>query len=108
MKDKVLNWLATGQVGESSKAMAYAVIDMDVNLKSHPYDPADFNRCLMLLEAVPEARNNFDKVAALSETWKKLIDRWDEVEKCFLDEVGFDWVNSDNAPKTYDLMDGII
>ena len=64
MKDKILNWFGAGQVGASSKAMALAAAGMP-NDKSHPYDPDDLNRCLLLLEAVPEIRQHMDKVAAI-------------------------------------------
>ena len=107
MKDKILNWLGTGRVGSSSKAMALAVADVESNETSHPYDPDDLNRCLLFLETVPEARQHFDKVAALSGKWEKLINRWDEVEKCFLDEVGLNPRNGSSAPKTYNLMEDV-
>ena len=103
MKDKILEWFATGRVGASSKAMACAAAGLPGD-KSHPYDPDDLNRCLLLLEAVPEIRDCMDKVAEISGTWAKLVTRWDEVEKCFLDEVGLNWCKANSASKTYELM----
>ena len=106
MKDKILRWFGTGKVGASSRAMALAAVEMP-NDGSHPLDPADFNRCLLLLEAVPEIRQRMDRVAAISKTWAKLVDHWAEVEKCFLDEVGLDWSNGQRATRTYNLMKDI-
>lgn len=106
MKDKIIKWFGTGKVGASSKAMALASIGM-ANDGSYPCDPADFNRCLLLLEAVPEIRNRMDKVAAINGTWGRLVAKWSEVETCFLDEVGFDWAKAQRAPKTYALMKSI-
>ena len=106
MGDKILNWLGTGWVGASSKAMALAASGM-VNDGSHPCDPDDLNRCLLLLEAVPEVRQHMDKVKAMGGSWPPLVDRWDEVEKCFLDEVGLNWTKASSAPKTYALMKDI-
>lgn len=106
MKDKILNWFATGRVGSSSKAMACAAAGLPSD-KSHPYDPDDLNRCLLLLEAVPEVRNNMDKVAAINERWGALVARWGEVEQCFLEEVGLNWSKGNRAPKTYKLMKDI-
>jgi len=106
MKDKILNWFGAGQVGASSKAMALAAAGMP-NDKSHPYDPDDLNRCLLLLEAVPEIRQHMDKVAAMSSTWGRLVERWDEMEQCFLDEVGLRWTKARSAPKTYAMMQEI-
>lgn len=110
MKDKILHWFATGWVGLSSKSMALAAIDMPQDPQwgaRHPCDPDDLNRCLLLLEAVPEIRDNMDKVAALSDTWAKLVERWDEVEQCFLDEVGLSWRKGGRASRTYELMRSI-
>lgn len=107
LKDKVLHWFAHGETGISSKAMACAVAGNPPeksHFGNHPSDPDDLNRCLKFLSMVPEARQHFDKVAALSKTWAKLIARWDEVEQCFLDEVGFNWCKARSAPKTFALM----
>jgi hypothetical protein len=107
MKDKILNWFATGQVGLSSKSMACAAAGLPQDPQwgaHHPSDPDDFNRCLLLIDQVPEIREHFQAIAALSQTWARLIDRWDEVEKCFLDEVGFNWSKARRASKTYELM----
>ena len=112
MKDKILNWFATGESGISSKAMACAIADLQFDKMwagcgNHPSDPADFNLCLKFLAAVPEARQQLDKVAALSKTWAKLVENWAGVEKCFIDEVGFDWCKGGSAKKTFDLMKSI-
>jgi len=107
MKDKILNWFATGQVGISSKSMACAVIGLPQDPiwgAGHPLDPDDLNRCLLLLEQIPEIRNCFSEIAKLSDTWSALIARWDEVEKCFIDEVGLNWCHGHKASKTYNLM----
>lgn len=105
MKTKVLKWFATGETGMSSEAMASAVCGIE-SQKWHPCDPADFNRCLKLIRDVPEIKEHMGKVSALSPVWEKLVARWDEVEKCFLDEVGLDWSKGRrlHATKTYALM----
>lgn len=107
MKDKILKWIGTGRVGASSKAMALAVVGAP-NDGSHPYDPADLNRCLLLLADVPEIRQHMCKVSEISVTWEKLVKRWAELEKCFIEEAGFDWSKSERAPKTYDMIKDII
>ena len=108
LKSKVLNWMATGDVGESSKAMALCATGT-ARLKSHPYDPPDFNRCLLLVKEIPEIRDHFDDVAKMSDTWAALIENWNELEECFLDEVGLDWSKgrSLRATNTYEMMDRV-
>tara|TARA_R110000851_G_scaffold100026_4_gene215447 strand:+ start:130 stop:474 length:345 start_codon:yes stop_codon:yes gene_type:complete len=107
IEKKILVWIASGETGVSSKAMAFAAVGIENkgSFGNHaPSDPADFNRCLKLVKEIPEIENHFDTIADLSDDWELLIDRWEEVEKCFLDEVGFDWCNARKAPKTYALM----
>lgn len=107
MKDKILRWLASGRTGLSSKTMAFAALDMHQDDQWgiwHPLDPDDFNRCLILVTRVPEIKEHFDKIAKLSPAWKSIIKNWDTLEKCFIDEVGFDWCKGHRAAKTYDLM----
>jgi len=104
---KILSWMSCGQTGLSSEAMAFAAVGTPCDRTDHPWDPADFNRCLMLLDAVPELRENMD-IFRLSPTWCMLIDNWDDIEKCFLEEVGLNWSLSNSAPKTYKLMKSII
>ncbi len=107
IQTKVLNWIATGRVGASSKTMAMAACGLP-NEGSYPYDPDDLNRCLLLLKAVPEVREHFDKIAALGVVWARLVERWAEIETSFLDEVGLNWSKAKSAPKTYDLMQEVI
>lgn len=80
-----LHWLGHGQVGVSSKAMLLAAMghppcEQDRGL---PLDAGDFRRCMWMLESVPEVRDHFDAVAAMSPEWGRLIARWAEVEAVF-------------------------
>jgi hypothetical protein len=106
MKEKILNWLCVGECGSSSKAMAFAALGMPNN-GSHPYDPDDLNRCILLLDMVPEIRQHMDRVASINGTWALLVARWQEVEQCFIDEVGFNWSKGKRAPRTYQIMKDI-
>ena len=107
IQTKVLSWIATGRVGASSQAMAMAACGLPSD-GSYPHDPDDLNRCLLMLEAVPEVRAHFDKIAALGVVWGRLIARWGEIEEALLDEVGRNWSKARSAPKTYQLMKEVI
>ena len=74
MREKILQWFAAGRVGASSKAMACCLIGAETD-GDHPFDPSDLNRCLLFLEAVPEARLHLDKFRAMSDTWNLLIEK---------------------------------
>jgi hypothetical protein len=107
MKTKILNWLANGDVGISSKTIAFGVLGIEYKRKNHPLDPDDFNRCLLLVEKIPEIKKHFNKIACLSVEWEKLINNWDRIKKSFIDEVGLNWSIGTSAPKTYNLMQAI-
>jgi hypothetical protein len=109
--DKTLSWIANGKVGASSKTMALCAAGIPENDRfgpSYPYDPADLNRCLLMMEDIPEVRLAFNKIAALSEQWGRLIEKWELIEETFLDEVGRDWCDAKSAPITYHLMKSVI
>lgn len=107
---KVANWLIHGRVGLSSKTMAawLAYGEKFEDGHNHPHDPDDLDRCLNLLNTVPELRIFFPNMAALSKTWAALVENWDEIERSHLDEVGLGWTKARSAPKTYALMRMII
>ena len=105
-----VRWMVDGEVGASSKAMCLWLVfgvaptdDWD-----YPHDPADFDRCLRFLEAVPGARALLPQMRDLSKPWAALVDRWAEVEQCHSDEVGLGWSKARRAPKTYDLMKSVL
>jgi len=56
---EIIKWLANGETGMSSKAMAFTALGVKYkNACYYPYDPADLNRCLLLLEAAPIVRES--------------------------------------------------
>ncbi len=103
----IIRWMATGHCGLSSRAMAFCAIDVGEHV-DHPLDPADFNRCLLLVVTVPEIRDKFAAIAKLSPEWSGLIRHWDELESLFIGEVGLDWSAGISAPKTYQRMREIL
>lgn len=107
IKEKTLEWLAAGRVGMSSKTMALHICGIKTEY-AHPHDPADFNRCLLFLDAVPEARQHIGKMAELSKTWAALIDNWSYLEDLFMQEVGVNWSKARSAPETFRAMRDII
>lgn len=100
-------WLANGSRGVSSNTMFTHLTGfnaMDGSDKSHPHDPDDLDRCLRLLAAVPELREKLPKMRTCSKKWAALVDNWNLIETCHLDEVGLGWTKARSAPVTYKLM----
>jgi hypothetical protein len=69
-----------------------------------PADPDDLNRCIRLVNAVPELRERFDAIAASTPQWKVVIEHWDELVELFHSEVGPNWSKGRFAPRTYARM----
>lgn len=107
----LLDWLASGRRGVSSNSIVQhltgvqAVGDWYIDI---PHDPADLDRCLKLLDAVPLLRPLLPRMATASPMWAALIERWAEIEASHLDEVGLGWTKARSAPKTYALMRSVI
>lgn len=108
-QQKTIDWLANGETGISSKTMAFwLAFDVKMSDASHPLDPTDFDRCLRLLDAVPEMRPHLPRMAKVSPQWARLVKHWDEVERCHLKEVGLGWTKARSAPETYYLMQRVL
>lgn len=109
IKEAVVEWLATGETGVSSKTMAFWLgYGIKYRRASHPHDPGDFDRCLQLLAFVPELRSSLGKMAEVSPEWASVVKHWDEIEASHLAEVGLGWTKARYAPKTYAMMKRVI
>lgn len=102
---KVLEWQSKGHVGVSSATMASIALGMKKNFyHSHfgaPSDPADLNRCMKLVDELPEIRGHFNSIGEMVPEFKPLLDHWDEITGLLREELS----NPDKrAPKTYKRM----
>lgn len=71
-------WLASDDVGASSKYMASVLSGQFCAPHHYPWDGADLGRCIRLLEAVPELETELHKMKACSPQWSAVIDNWDK------------------------------
>lgn len=85
----VLRWLAEGEVGQSSKAMAHRLVGVPTEVDepcAHPLDIGDFARCLAFLEAVPEAAKRVAEMADVSPAWAELAKDWEGIRVLYKGE----------------------
>lgn len=84
-------WMASDDVGLSSKYMAYCLEEFWIWPKpenNYPHDPGDFGRCVMLLDAVPKFRERMQKMReGHGPQWTALIAAWDELEALYREEL---------------------
>ncbi len=106
MDESFLNWLAHGERGDSSNAIATKLSGTNCMFYSfgrvrlpHPSDPADFKRCMKLLNQVPEFRERLSEMKDVSEVWSALVDNWNEFERLYYEEC-----ETGRCPKLYDRM----
>ena len=105
-------WMGSDDTGASSLAMAghleshldhhSYILTGHYNRTEHPHDPADLGRCLGLLAAVPELRPHLPQMRSLTPTWAAFVERWDELERLYLEESPFG-----TAPRCYALIQEI-
>ena len=98
-----MDWLKNGEIGQSSKTI-YSVLSSSPLLHpdqyTHPLDTADFRRCYLLLERIPEWRPRIQEMGQVSETWQNLADNWDKLTTMFLRLMATDG----SERKMYDFM----
>ena len=107
MITSITMWLAVGERGLSSEAIALTSLGLHpTGLRaSWPHDPADLRRCLLLLEKVPETRE--DGLLVLAERcpkWAALVKVWNRLSETLRSEIGEALSARDSAPETYALM----
>jgi len=100
-------WLATGERGISSNAIALTTLGLHPTGHDAwwPLDPADLRRCLLLLEAAPETRE--DGLLVLAKRcprWAALVKVWDRLSETLRSEIGETLCPRGSAPRTYALM----
>lgn len=102
--ERAAAWIANGRVGMSSRAIWSHMMGAKADRMEAPSDPDDLNRCLLLLDLIPEWSERIPEMAQHGSRWKALAERWDEITDAFIGEVGLDWCNGRSAPITYRLM----
>jgi len=83
-------WLEHGERGISSDTMFTVLSGGPLHLREHvghPHDPADFRRCHLLLEAVPEWREKLIEMKPISPVWVSLVDDWDKLTEMLLEQL---------------------
>jgi hypothetical protein len=71
-------WLASDDTGLSSLYMASKLTGMFEAKYAYPRDPADFGRCLRLIEAVPELESKISDMSQHGKEWAVVAARWHE------------------------------
>lgn len=102
---KILEWQTQGKVGVSSATMAAIAVGLQKpfygSYFGYPYDPADFNRCMNLVDTIPEIRDHFEAIGQKVPPFKNILDNWEELKNLLLEEKK----NADGrAPRTYARM----
>lgn len=113
LPESVLSWIAKGERGTSSETIVAALWGLNLTGRwgwSHPHDPADLRRCLLLLRDSPETAARFQEMRTVSQEWRGLVDDWSMLERLFLEEAGDNGLEGTHwtARRTYDRMRAII
>lgn len=107
---KAYHWLETGKTGLSSLVMCHTLLPRITHNKieslgkshsdSYPHDTSDFNRCLGLLESVPELRQDLYKLKDINQQWNNLVQKWADIENA-IKENKLDEANSMISQSSY-------
>ena len=103
-----LDWIVSCDTGSSSITIWSVMMGAANARPSHPYDPADFGRCLRLLELIPEWKTRMHLMREMGPKWCALVDHWDELKTSMENEVGIDWSKGQKAPITYEAMEKVL
>lgn len=106
IEQRATKWLRDGQVGASSRSIHDHMLGLTPKRGyfDHPHDPDDMNRCLLLLDLIPEWAPRMGEMAQHSHQWADRAAEWEPISEMFLREAGLDWQHHCKAPRTYALM----
>jgi hypothetical protein len=80
VSDQAFAWLVGGERGKSSDSMfGFLTGVAAMRHGAHPVDAADFRRCRLLLEQVPEFNDRRQALTELSDVWGGLVAKWDDL-----------------------------
>ena len=109
LSEKAAKWLANGERGISSNTIFEQLTGMQATsdgYSCHPLDPADFRRCQLLLEQVPELQEQFYRMAEVSPEWERLVRAWPDIVAA-MDAQAPEWRNG-RSGKPAHLAYGLI
>jgi len=89
MDKRIAEWLASGDVGSSSKAIMLWLSSGTTDTRygpDTPRDAGDLARCLRLLERIPEWKERMPEMAAAGGLWPTFIKHWDKIVATFMEE----------------------
>lgn len=96
----VVRWLAFGERGVSSETIVSQLTGLQVRSLSHPHDPDDLRRCVLMLDACPSLAARIGEMRSASPEWAALVDVWSELVESLRSETAA----GRQAPITYALM----
>lgn len=100
-----IEWLAIGQQGVSSLTIFQRLTGKNVtDHERHPSDPADFDRCRLLFEQVPEFSARKGELSIISPVWANLVAEWGSLCALMDSEVPGWRSGQGNAAQTYARM----
>ncbi len=106
-QQNALWWSLKGEHGSSSRCI-FNELSKGIGLpqignqtNSVPYDPDDFRRCYLLLEAVPQWKSKLDDLRKISPIWSKLVDHWPRMTELLEQAMKSE---SGEAAELYDLI----
>jgi len=108
LSEQAIAWLASGERGTSSNTIfthLSGVNAMDKWGGRHPGDPADFRRCRLLLNQVPEFQARIGELRKISPVWDRLVSNWADLCDT-MDQEFPAWREGGygSCPKTFKLM----
>lgn len=109
-----LQWAVGPDTGLSSLVLCAVTMGVKPDEENDgfcPRDSGDLGRCIRFLRAVPEARRRLRRMAKVSRYWAVLVDRWAELEACYVDEEAAESANPGlhhGKPRTNALIDATL
>jgi hypothetical protein len=105
---RIAAWLENGEIGSAAQAIhRHMTGPTGIPKTSVPSDTADFRRCLLLLDRMPEWTPRMPEMASLSPTWATLVAAWPDLTAQYTKECGSN-LDRKPAPETHRMLKAAI
>lgn len=98
---RIGQWMSSGNTGLSSSYLASIALGGNPLQVNYPHDPADFKRCIALLDCLTmdEAMTVLLGASHSSEQWRKIYENWSNLYRLWSQEKEYN-----SAPLLYQAM----
>lgn len=108
IEERAASWLASNETCEASLALCNHMLGKPVSRSECLRGVTDLNRCLELLDLVPEWKPRIREMGLYGAAWKKMAAHWHHLTRLFMREAGLGFSHGHRAPRANNMIKELV